>query len=191
MEVLQAILQRRSVRSYLDRQVPEELLDAVLAAARMAPSGMNARHNRIYVLRSQERIAALNRAVALATKNGNADGVDPARAAKTDPERFCFTYGAPTVLVITAPEDAYNALADAGCLLENAMLQAAALGLGSCWLNNVRRTRRDPGVAAFLRSRGVGENEQVTGGLARGYPAKAPASAPTETGNEVVLVDGK
>lgn len=46
----QSILTRRSVRAYLDRQVPRETIEAILAVASRAPSGTNIQPWRAYVL---------------------------------------------------------------------------------------------------------------------------------------------
>jgi len=40
--VYEAILSRRSIKSYTDEQVPQELLEKVIEAGRYAPTGMNA-----------------------------------------------------------------------------------------------------------------------------------------------------
>lgn len=42
MDIMEALLTRRSVRSYRDDPVPEELLDKVLEAGTYAPTGMGA-----------------------------------------------------------------------------------------------------------------------------------------------------
>ncbi|NPV91497.1 MAG: nitroreductase [Firmicutes bacterium] len=54
MEVLQAIKERRSYRSYLDRPVEEEKLQAVLEAGRWAPSVMNLQPWRFIVIKDQD-----------------------------------------------------------------------------------------------------------------------------------------
>ena len=41
MDTLDAIHTRRSIRTYLDRPVPEELIEKLLAAAMQAPSARN------------------------------------------------------------------------------------------------------------------------------------------------------
>ena len=41
MDVLEAIHTRRSIRTYLDQPVPEELIQKLLAAAMQAPSARN------------------------------------------------------------------------------------------------------------------------------------------------------
>lgn len=66
-EVEHALLSRRSVRGYLPREVPDELVRHILALAARAPSGSNLQPWRVYVLRGGARAAfsaALQRAAA-------------------------------------------------------------------------------------------------------------------------------
>lgn len=193
MEILDAIQNRRSTRKYDERQVAVEELSAVLEAARMAPSGMNIRKCKIYVIRRKETLERLNAAVIGACKRGNSDGISKERAQELDPATYSFYYGAPTLLLITNQKAGYNSFSDTGCLLENAMLQAAEMGLGTCWLNNVRRAQKDAEVCAMLEEFGVQPHEEITGGLAIGYPAAdtPPLERRSDSGNDVVFVDVK
>lgn len=66
-EIEQALLSRRSVRGYLRREVPDELVRRILALAARAPSGSNLQPWRVHVLRGEARTAfsaALRRAAA-------------------------------------------------------------------------------------------------------------------------------
>ena len=185
MEVLKAIADRCSVRTYRPEQITDDELQAVVEAARMAPSGMNARMTRLYVIQSPEVLEKFARAVAVATKEGRAEGVGPKRAASIDVASYNFFYHAPTLIIATAPKGAYNAFADCGCVLENAMIQATALGLGTCWVNNVRRCQKDAAVRELMLSIGMHEDEIVTGSLALGYPAAELKGKNQAAGHEV------
>jgi nitroreductase len=50
MDVYEAVTSRRSVRGFMDRPVPREVLERVLSAAAWAPSGSNLQPWRVYVL---------------------------------------------------------------------------------------------------------------------------------------------
>ena len=54
MELLKAIQERRSVRKYKSKPVPEEILAEVLDAARLAPSWANTQTWRFIVVKDQE-----------------------------------------------------------------------------------------------------------------------------------------
>lgn len=66
---------------------------------------------------------------------------------------------------------------DCACALENIFLAAKSLGIGSCWINQLRQTCDDPDVRAFLTKLGVPENHKVYGCAALGY---ASADAPVK-----------
>lgn len=50
MDVYEAVTSRRAVRGYTDRPVPREVLDRVVSAAALAPSGSNIQPWRVYVV---------------------------------------------------------------------------------------------------------------------------------------------
>lgn len=185
MKIIDAIEKRCSTRKFQEKQISKEELDIILEAARMAPSGKNERSNKIYVLQNKETIQRLNDVLIEAVKRGNAIGV-PADAKFVDNYSFC--YNAPTFLLMTHKKDSINEFADAGCLMENAMLQATELGIGTCWINLVRRGQKDPEVQKILKDFGMGEDEIVTGSLSVGYPVVPFKQKINKTGNEVVFV---
>ena len=102
-------------------------------------------------------------------------------------DSYNFFYHAPTLLIVTSPADAYNAFADCGCVLENAMIQAADLGIGTCWVNNVRRCQKDAAVRKLLSELGVAEDEIVTGSLAIGYPVHELKGKNQEKGQLILI----
>ncbi|QDT53054.1 NADH dehydrogenase [Caulifigura coniformis] len=61
MDVYEAVASRRSVRGFTDQPVPDDVLERVLTAAAMAPSGSNIQPWRIYVL-TGERLTQLKKA---------------------------------------------------------------------------------------------------------------------------------
>lgn len=88
-------------------------------------------------------------------------------ASKTSDYRY--DYNAP-VLIITANQKNYgNNIADCSCALENMMLMANALDLGSCWINQLKWLNENETILKYLRSLGLEDNERVYGALAVGY----------------------
>ena len=61
---------------------------------------------------------------------------------------------------------------DGSAALENVMLAATSLGLGSCWINQVRDVCDDPDVRALLTAFGVPETHIVNACASLGYPAQ-------------------
>jgi nitroreductase len=121
MTVLEAIQQRRSVRKYRDQPVEEEKLLRVLEAARLSPSASNQQNWKFIVVRDAGKRARL---------------VEAARQQK-------FVGQAPVVLVAcsTLPEGIMScgqrrSTVDLSIATSFMILEAAELGLGTCWLGS-------------------------------------------------------
>ena len=66
-------------------------------------------------------------------------------------------YGAPVNIIISYKRDEHHALVDGAAAMENLLLMATELGLGSCWINQLRETcRRTRGSCAADRVRRTG-----------------------------------
>jgi nitroreductase len=133
METLEAIRTRRSVRSFSDRPVEREKLQAVLEAVRQAPSWANMQCWRFVVVEDPEvraRISELSYVEAFFATRGYRS--NPAQKALAE---------APLVIVACAePEQSgdlngqHYYLTDMGIAAENLMLAAHSLGLGSVFV---------------------------------------------------------
>ena len=62
-------------------------------------------------------------------------------------------------------------MADCACAIENMMVAANALNLGSCWINQLKWLNEDTEILQYLQSLGLREDERVYGSVIIGYPA--------------------
>ena len=147
--VLDAIKQRRSVRSYRPDPVPREVLEQLLAAAIWAPSAHNRQPWRFVVVRTPAAREALARAMGERLRRDlAADGV-PADAVENDVRRsYARLLAAPALVVVCltlADMDVYPdvrrrdaertmAVQSAAMAGQNLLLAAYAVGLGACWM---------------------------------------------------------
>lgn len=165
-EMLDLIRTRRSIRKYTGEQIADEMLKAVLEAGTYAPTGMGKQSPVIVAVQNaedRETLAKMNAAVM--GSNG-----DP-------------YYGAPTVVLVFAHKGNSNHVQDGSCVLENMMLAAHALGLGSCWINREREMFDTEEGRALMKKWGLPENLEGVGALALGYPAgDVPKAAPRKEG---------
>ena len=161
-EVLDVLMSRRSVRAYKPDAVPEELLSAVLEAGTYAPSGGGRQSATIVAVTGGEDREALSRLNA---------AVKPSPA---DPY-----YGAPVVVVVLADGGARTCVEDGSCVLENMMLAAHALDLGTCWIHREREIFDSEEGKALLRKWGLPETLRGVGAIALGYP-EGPAAEPAK-----------
>lgn len=192
---LEFIKSRRSTRKFSPRPVEQEKLEAVVEAGRYAPTGGNSQTTHFIVIRNRQVLGHLADLVketfaGMIAEPGTYRSIAASiRASKAG--HYVFHYD-PPVLILTANQRDYgNNMADCACALENMMLEANALDLGSCWINQLRWLNEDPQILACLRTLGLGENERVYGALSLGYPESGlPNRTSTERhGNPVTFVD--
>ena len=138
-EVIQCLVERRSCKKYLPKQVDEAALQEILLAGTYAPSGRNRQAAKILVLQKPEDIAAVERLNAAVL--GNPDG-----------RPF---YGAPTVLVVLADPEVNTAVEDGSLVMGNLMNAAHSLGVASCWIHRAREVFDSEEGRALLRKWGV------------------------------------
>ena len=92
-------------------------------------------------------------------------------------------YGAPVLVLALADPASSTWVEDASCALENMMLAAHALGLGSVWVHREREIFDSEAGKALLRAWGLPETLRGVGSIALGYASgPAPAPAPRKDG---------
>ena len=157
MDILEAIRGRRSIRAFRSKDVPEETVEKLVDAARCAPSAGNIQPWEFIIVRKPE------------TKRGLAE----AALAQT------FIEEAPIVIVVCANENrssmGYGArgkslycLQDTAAAIQNMLLTAYSLGLGSCW---VGAFREDEAREVLEIPRGI----RPVAIVPIGYPAETPS----------------
>ena len=166
-EAYRNLMERRSIRKYDARPVPDEVLDAILAAGIHAPSGMNTQGVRLVAVRDPETVAHLSRLNAAVM------------GATHDP-----FYGARCVVIVLADPELYNGWVEDGALaLGNMMNAAHALGLGSCWIHRAKQVFDSPEGKELLEKWGLPTHLRGVGNCILGYPAcDHPAPAPRKDG---------
>jgi nitroreductase len=157
-EFIDIVRSRRSVRRYLPDTVPREMLEKCLEAARHAPTACDTQSWRFIVTEGglKDRIA------------GECLGEQPV------PNRWAAD--APVIVVLASARDIVTHrigagikgtkydLIDAGIAGEHFVLQAAELGLGTCWLGWFRKRR----IRKLL---GLPPGWEVTALITVGFPA--------------------
>jgi len=79
---------------------------------------------------------------------------------------YNFMYNPPTFVIAANKRGYGNAMADTALALGNMMLLAQEIGIGSCWINQLRWLCDNEKVQAALEKLGIGRDEVVCGGLA-------------------------
>lgn len=139
MDVKKAIIQRRSIREYQDKKVPNTLIKELIEAARLAPSAYNAQPSRFFII-----------------KNGT--GIE--RLKENDIFKQEFVYKVPVIIVCCGDPDVFpkerfeatysspneiggeiGAVRDVSIAAQNIVLRATESGLGTCYVGLVNRSK--------------------------------------------------
>ncbi len=158
MTFLELAKARYSVRSFKDQPIEDEKLNLILEAGRVAPTACNNQPQKIYVAKSED--------------------------ARKKLASVRSTFDAPVILVVCydRTRDWKNKLqpgyesgeTDAAIVCTHMMLEAAELGIGSCWVGYFNSDQ----VSEVL---GLPENVTVSALLPIGYPADDATPAPLHT----------
>lgn len=193
MNTFENIMTRRSTRKYLDKKVSQELLYKIIETGRYAPSGGNSQSNHFLVIQNKQIIARLVKMVEKAfskmeiTENMYRSLQNSINLSKKGGYAFC--YNAPVLIIVANKKDYGNNQADCALALENMMLEANELDLGSCYINQLKWLNEDQEILSYLQSLGMKEDERVYGSLIVGYPdtkdGKPLRKALPRKGNEV------
>ena len=192
MELQEALFTRRSVRRYdPERQVPRQQVEQLLQAAVMAPSGINLQPWYFVALQSEEKMAEL-RGVMGATAEKFLP-VLQARFAK-NPEVVKETTsfltslgGAPTCILVFLLKPDYpdptGALESTSAAIENLLLCAHDMGLGTCWMSAPLRV----GSAGELERRFAPTRGQFVAMITLGYGVETPKAPVRRDGRWEIL----
>lgn len=174
MNAQECILTRRSTRKLAAKPVESELIDRVVEAGRYAPSGGNNQYTHFFVITDKAvldelaDLAQVEFAKMEVTEGMYKSMANSVRASKKGNYRF--HYDAP-VLIVTANRISYgNHMADCACALENMMLMANALDLGSVWINQLNWLGDHESIRKVFARYGLTEDERIYGALSVGWP---------------------
>jgi len=126
MDIYEAIRKRKSVRSFLNKDIEEDKLQRILEAVRLAPSAKNKQEWRFVVVRDRHKREQLARAAHDQT----------------------FVGEAPVVIVCCAETDRHVMRCGLECYpidvaiaIDHLTLAAVAEGLGTCWIGSFESER--------------------------------------------------
>ena len=148
MSFVDTVISRRSIRRYEKREIPADALDKILEAGRQAPSAANRQPFHIIVITSQE----LKKELSTGLFN-----------------RFIQDSAVTVVGCANNSEilTARWAVVDASIALQNMVIEAWALGIGSCWIGDFR----EDSLKQLLE---IPDKWKVVALVSLGYPAEQP-----------------
>lgn len=174
MELMQAILTRRSVRKYQDKPVEREKINACLEAARLAPSACNSQPWHFIVLDDPEIKNAFCKKVfsGVYALSQWAAGAPVLIAAVSDKGNFISRVGN-----FFRRTEFY--LVDHGIACEHLVLRAWDQGLGTCWIGWLDSAKAEK----FFN---LPKGKKIEHLIALGYPDEAPEPRPRKKPEEMI-----
>jgi nitroreductase len=132
-QTIETIKNRRSYRKYVPGQLKEEELQAILDAAIYAPSSCNEQPWYFTVIRNNDLIDRMSEKTkkALLT-SGRERFVEMAQ----NPDYHIF-YHCPVVVVVSGNESCISPTTDCAAAIQNMLLAAESMDIGSCWIGLV------------------------------------------------------
>ena len=168
--VLEAIKNRRSIRRYLPDQLKDAELRAILEAGAYAPSAHNEQSWHFTVIRDRQ---LLDRISEKSKELMAAEDTDWVKKMGQN-EAFHVFYHAPVAVVVSMRKDAMSPLVDCSAAIENMLLAAESLDIGSCWIGLARYYFS---IKEELPLLNVPEGYEPCYAVALGYKAQRPAKA--------------
>lgn len=152
-DILDLLKARRSVRHYQRKEVPREVIERLIEAARWSPSGANIQPWHFVVVTRED----LRREVG-------------------DEAKFFFVKSrhvseAPLLIVVCGDTKSAFHVVDCSLAGANIIMEATSLGLGTCWIGAFHEDR----IKEIL---GIPEGMKVVGIITVGYPAETPPPPP-------------
>lgn len=166
--VLDNLFTRRSVRAYTSDVPAREQMETLVKAGQYAPTGKGMQDTAFLAVTDPalvQQLSALNRAVLQQTTPGY----------QSDP-----FYGAPGVIAVFARTQP-NAVKNGSAAIENILLAAHALGLGSCWINRAFEVFQSQEGRKIQLENGIPEEYEGVGFVIVGTSAQTPGPAPRRT----------
>ncbi len=181
LNVFEAMLARRSVRSYRDGTLDHKTIGTLLEAAVRAPTAVHAEPWAFVIVQDRQLLHRLSERAkplfAAEVRRGGIDPSDPACAVVDDPDADIF-HNAGTLIVICARPVGPFAVAECWLAAENVMLAACALGLGSCIVGSALPALNTPEIKTELD---IPAECLAVAPIIVGYPrGKTPASSRRE-----------
>lgn len=173
MDFLELIINRRTIRAFLDKPVSEETVREIIEESLTAPSGGNRQPWAFSVVMGQEKIKQFSDS----SKKGILETVakDPSHYMKVyetalQNEKFNVFYDAPALVFIMSEKNSGSSKEDCSLLAAYFMLAATNKGLGTAWVG-LGGYPADDDLRAEI---GINNEYDILAPIALGYPKRIP-----------------
>ena len=183
-ETLNMIKQRRSIRNYNPEQIKEEELQAVLESGLYAPYAWETGKH-FTVIQNKEMLERLNHLAKETMKQSESEDL---RKMGNSEEYHCM-YHAPTLIIISGNEKAPIPVhAECAAALQNLLVAAESMGLGTCWLYSVIMAFDSPQGSELLKELQIPEGYKPYYSTTLGYKKDSVVNVPEKNRNNITYI---
>ena len=174
MELLDQIKQRRTIRKYTDQKVEREKLEKIVEAGLNAPNAGGGQGVTFIILEDAQLIHEIGVVNAnVENRNWGGRGVSDAQPSIIDDLSIKSGFYGCQALAIACISKQYagavNMIGTAFCGLENMVMEAHELGIGTCIVGRAQDTFAQPGMQDYLDKWGLPEDKTPIMFLCMGY----------------------
>ena len=178
MELMKAMKERRSVRNFQDKPVPQDLVRKILEVVDYSPNAGNRNSIRTVVLTRREEIDYIGKAHTTIITNFNRGIVSLPTEEMIEKSPSAF-HNAPMVIALFGPKNFYFSPADAYILAQNMALAAYEQGISTCIVGEVLNALGTEKGQALQQEFGIPQDfapqAYLTMGYCKGNYPKRPA----------------
>ncbi len=177
MDLDQALIGRRSIRSFLNKPVSQDLVRQVIEAATFAPSAKNGQQWRFTVLTTKakrELTDVFRRELEKVTSEIGKENMGSSFSSCSIMEQ------APVVIMVwnAGERGRETEIHSVAAAIQNLLLKAYSLGLGTLWIGDISYT-----IEALKQH--LNKPWKLTAAVALGWPANTPEPRPRKSVDEV------
>ena len=170
MSIFEAIISQRAIRRFADDVVPDEAIKKIINAATRAPSAGNRQPWHFLVIRDPQVKKRIGEIYWEATEELRARGLSKENATfqRTGWDMAEHIGETPVLILVcmdTGGKESFALGASIFPAIQNLLLAARAIGLGSCYTSNIRQ--REDKIKELM---GIPDGVIVAGLLPIGYP---------------------
>lgn len=193
--VLDAIIQRRSVRHFTSEQIPDEKLQVILNAGLYAPNAGGVQSCVFVACQDSElnrELGIINVGVLreLVNRKPRKTQDDKPSLPEQSAQRNSGFYGAPTVITIFAP-NSYNQTMDCAVAAQTLLLAAYSVGVSGCIVARAAETFATERGQEIQKAWGIKEGMEAKLHVLLGYPAKPVQEPKPRNPERIVLIRPK
>ena len=166
-EVTDAIFRRQTIREYKREQITDEMLETLMEAAKLAPSGRNMQPCHVRFVQDAQMLHEMH------IDFKNLVGWDTPAYTRFDTNPFY--HNAPTFVFIYA---AHDSAMDAGIMAENICIAAEGIGLGTCIVGSAGALFNDEAGKKWNEKLHVPQDSRYQIGICVGFPDEQPSRKP-------------